>query len=78
MADHVIAYCDPENNRIVLQVVDETDIPIFGPGLYASVVIDLDDGNFREIKLREWQVCVDDGTGTIVQKTAIFLSSDTY
>ena len=84
MANQVVGYFDAPNQRIVLAIVDTDNLPPDGdpfPAInagFCNVVIDLADGNLKTIKLKEWPVCVDDGTGTLVQKHAIFLSSDPY
>jgi hypothetical protein len=80
------AYWDAENEEIVLFRVDETGAEIgSGSGDYRGAVkIRLADttpdsgATYYEIKLREWDVCVDDGEGHTVTKKALFLSSPAY
>ena len=81
MADqNLIIQSDGPNKRWVLKVLKDDGTPNTA---FPDVAIALDDcysgaAVAKSLKVREWDVCQDNGDGTFTAKKALFLSSEAY
>lgn len=65
---------DAENDRVVMEVIDSAGNRVTSAG---SVDLKLSEANGKELAIREWDVCIDNG-GEIVRRQAMFVSSLPY